>query len=357
MKIWKEVPLKTDCGEIKMAISPLIISASRSTDIPAFHSDWLISRLKSGYACWMNPFRPANPTYISFQEARLFVFWSKNPRPMIQHLSFLDQLGLNYYFQYTLNDYEKEGFEPNVPPLENRIATFIQLSDLIGKEKVIWRFDPLLLTGQLTVKELLRRIREIGNQLVSHTDQLVFSFADILSYHKVQSNLIKETTLFDKSNIKLAEFNNSQKHEFAAGIQQILQDWILINPDFKIATCAEDIDLERYQIIHNKCIDDELIVQLFSNDSKLMGFLGAKAKEPVLFDEDVRTRKPGIKDKGQRKACNCIVSKDIGAYNTCHHLCVYCYANASPEIVRENLKELRTDSESILPIRGNTNQS
>ena len=348
MKIWKEVQLKTDSGKIIPAISPLIISASRSTDIPAFHAEWMINRLKSGYACWMNPFRPANPTYISFQEARLFVFWSKNPKPMIQHLPFLDQLGLNYYFQYTLNNYEEEGFEPNVPPLENRIATFIQLSDLIGKEKVIWRFDPLLLTDQLTVKELLTRIRVIGNQLISHTNQLVFSFADILSYQKVQNNLIKETTLFNKSNIHLAEFNLSQKLELAAGLQQILQDWILINPDFKIATCAEDIDLERYQIIHNKCIDDELIVKLFSNDRKLMDLLGVKPKEPLLFSDDVTAGRPGgLKDKGQRKTCNCIVSKDIGAYNTCNHLCVYCYANASPAIVRENLKKLRPDAESL----------
>jgi len=349
MKIWKEVQLTTDSGEVKPAIAPLIISASRSTDVPAFHSAWLINRLKRGYVCWTNPFNRTNPQYISFQEARLFVFWSKNPEPMMQHLSYLDQLGLNYYFQFTLNNYEKEGFEPNVPPLANRIETFIRLSELIGKEKVIWRFDPLLLTEQLTVKKLLKRIWEIGNQLVRFTDKLVFSFADILSYQKVRSNLIRETSCYTESTIHLAEFTFDQKIEFAEGVHKILQEWLKINSDFRIATCAEDIDLEKYQISHNKCIDDELIEKLFPDDLKLMNLLGVRPKEQLLFGEEVLGKKPNLKDKGQRKACGCMISKDIGSYNTCNHLCVYCYANTSPEVVRKNLLELSTDSESILP--------
>ena len=349
MKIWKKVQLTTDSGEQRSAIAPLIISASRATDVPAFHSSWLVNRLKRGYVCWINPFNRTSPQYISFQETRLIVFWTKNPKPMMQHLSFLDQLGLNYYFQYTLNNYEKEGFEPNVPPLACRVETFISLSELIGKEKVIWRFDPLLLTGQLTVGELLTRIRELGNQLVSHTDRLVFSFADILSYQKVKNNLIQETEIFNQSNIHCAEFSTSQKIEFAEGIHKIRQEWLKINPDFRIATCAEDIDLEKYQISHNKCIDDALIEKLFPNDLKLMGLLGVKPREQLLFGGEFQVKKPNLKDKGQRKACGCIISKDIGAYNTCNHLCVYCYANASPEAVRKNLLELSADSEHILP--------
>ena len=349
MKIWKEVQLITDSGKQISAIAPLIISASRSTDVPAFHSMWLINRLKSGYVCWNNPFHRTNPQYISFQEACLFVFWTKNPQPMMQHLSYLDMLGLNYYFQYTLNNYEKEGFEPNVPSLTSRVETFIRLSELIGKEKVIWRFDPLLLTDQLTVKDLLARIRELGNQLINHTDRLVFSFADILSYQKVKNNLIQETEIFNQSNIHCAEFSTSQKIEFAEGIRKILQEWLKINPDFRIATCAEDIDLEKYEISHNKCIDDELIEKLFPNDLKLMSLLGVRPKEQLLFGGEVPAKKPNLKDKGQRKVCGCIISKDIGAYNTCNHLCVYCYANTSPEVVRKNLLEISADSERILP--------
>jgi len=351
MKIWKEVQITTDSGEIKPAIAPLIISASRSTDIPAFHSEWLINRLKRGYACWNNPYRPAIPQYVSFQEVRLIVFWTKNPKPLMPNLPVFDRLGLHYYFQFTLNNYEKEGFEPNVPPLQSRIETFIRLSELIGKEKVIWRFDPLLLTGQLTVSELLTRIRELGNQLICHTDQLVFSFADILSYQKVKNNLIQETEIFNQSNIHCAEFSTSQKIEFADKIHQLLLEWRKINPDFRIATCAEDIDLEKYQITHNKCIDDVLIERLFPNDLKLMDLLGVKPKEQLLFGKEIPVKKTNLKDKGQRKACGCIISKDIGSYNTCNHLCIYCYANTSPMVVRKNLQGLSSGSESILPNR------
>jgi DNA repair photolyase len=350
MKIWKEIQLITDNGETKSAVAPLIISASRSTDIPTFHSEWLINRLKRGYVCWINPFNRTNPQYISFQEARLFVFWTKNPQPIIRHLPFLDQLGLNYYFQYTLNNYEKEGFEPNVPSLKSRIETFISLSELIGKEKVIWRFDPLLLTEQLTAKDLLSRIWDLGNQLVNHTDKLVFSFADILSYQKVQSNLIRETNFYHKSDIHLAEFTLIQKTEFAEGVHKILKEWQKINPGFQIATCAEDIDLEKYQITHNKCIDDELIARLFSKDRKLMELLGVKPIEQLLFGDEIQTKRASLKDKGQRKICGCMISKDIGSYNTCNHLCVYCYANTSPSAVMKNLQKLNPDSESILPL-------
>jgi len=348
MKIWKEIQLINDSGEQKPAIAPLIVSVSRSTDIPAFHSKWLINRINKGYVCWVNRFNPTRPQYISFQEARLFIFWTKNPVPMIPSLHWFDERGYNYYFQYTLNNYEKEGFEPYVPPLADRIETFKQLSGLIGKQKVIWRFDPLILSSQLTVEELLIRILELGNQLINHTDKLVFSFGDILRYRNVPKNMIRETEVYTKSTIHLAEFNPTQKIEFAEGVQNYLLEWRKINPDFQIASCAEDIDLEKYQIIHNKCIDDGLIIKLFPKEVKLMELLGVSPKTDLLFLQESGAKKVNLKDKGQRKACCCIVSKDIGFYNTCNHLCVYCYANSSATTVKKNLQRLENDSESIL---------
>jgi len=348
MKIWKEIQLINDSGEQKPAIAPLIVSVSRSTDIPAFHSKWLINRINKGYVCWVNRFNPTRPQYISFQEARLFIFWTKNPVPMIPSLHWFDERGYNYYFQYTLNNYEKEGFEPYVPPLADRIETFKQLSGLIGKQKVIWRFDPLILSSQLTVEELLIRILELGNQLINHTDKLVFSFGDILRYRNVPKNMIRETEVYTKSTIHLAEFNPTQKIEFAEGVQNYLLEWRKINPDFQIASCAEDIDLEKYQIIHNKCIDDGLIIKLFPKEVKLMELLGVSPKTDLLFLQESGAKKVNLKDKGQRKACCCIVSKDIGFYNTCNHLCVYCYANSSATTVKKNLQRLENDSECIL---------
>ena len=163
---------------------PVIISASRSTDIPAFYSDWLVSRIKEGYVKWKNPFS-GEFTNVSFEHARLFVFWTKNPAPMLDKLAFFDNSGFSYYFQYTLNDYENENWESGLPRLDERIETFIRLSERIGKEKLIWRFDPIILSDKLGPDEILRRVERIGDILHKHTKRLVFSFIDIENYRKV----------------------------------------------------------------------------------------------------------------------------------------------------------------------------
>ncbi len=341
---WDKAQIKTDKGELKEGIAPIIISASRSTDIPAFHAKWFMNRLEKGYVTWINPFNRKNPQYVSFERARIIVFWTKNPKPIIPFLKKLDDKGINYYFQYTINDYDEEGFEPNVQNIEKRIEAFIDLSEKIGKGKAVWRFDPLLLTDTLGVRDLLIKIWHTGNKLVQHTDKLVFSFADVMEYRKVQNNLIRETHFYDKSNIEQAEFATDKKIEFAEGIQKILAEWKKINPDFEIATCAEDIPLEKYNIKHNKCIDDELMIKLFPQDKILMDFLGHNSNQSTLFGV-----RPKLKDKGQRLVCGCIFSKDIGSYNTCNHLCIYCYANTSPKVIKKNIKLLDINSESILP--------
>lgn len=126
MAEWAKVKILVDGAESD-AQAPVIISASRSTDIPAFYSDWLVNRVKEGFVKWTNPFNGV-PLYVSFQKARLFVFWTKNPKPMLDKLEFFDDRGHNYYFQFTLNDYDVERLEPGVPSVENRIETFIELS-------------------------------------------------------------------------------------------------------------------------------------------------------------------------------------------------------------------------------------
>ena len=124
----------------------------------------------------------------------------------------LDKRGIQYYFQVTLNDYEREGFEPNVPSLTHRIEVFKRLSDKIGKEKVIWRFDPLVLTELLTPRQLLTKIYHIGNELKGYTDKLVFSFIDVKAYRKVQNNLVKETPV--NGNQKCSIFGNYECSDF-----------------------------------------------------------------------------------------------------------------------------------------------
>ena len=341
--------------------SPLILSASRETDIPAFYSDWFVSRLREGWCEWKNTYS-GTIHKVSFDKTRMIVFWSKNPKPMLERLDEIEALGFRqYYFQFTLNDYVREGLEPNVPPVAERIDSFKRLADRIGKERVIWRFDPLMLgcadtclqhDGEgavatladarervppaigISINSLLERIGNIGRQLKGYTEKLVFSFIDIGAYKKVQRNL---------EGLGVREFSSEEQRRFAQGLAELNKELGL-----ELATCGEEADLSAYGVRHNKCVDDELMMRLFHNDTALMDFIGA---EEMLDGWHIEKSK---KDKGQRKACGCIVSKDIGAYNTCPHLCRYCYANASPEQALANWRrhKARPMAETIMPILG-----
>lgn len=346
----EKVSIQTDSGEIVEATAPVIISASRSTDIPAFFAKWFFNRLAKGYCVWYNPFNQ-QPMYISFSKCKVVVFWTKNPEQIIPFLPELDRRGIHYYFQVTLNDYMKEGFEPNVPPVEKRIETFRKLSQLIGKEKVIWRFDPLIITPTIGPRELLKRIWNIGNQLKGYTDKLVFSFVDVKAYRKVQNNLVKETMLFTKEDVEKAEANHAQRIEIVEGLLKIRNAWHQEGWDIEMATCAEDINLEKYGIEHNRCIDGELMKRIFADDEELVYYLHTlKWPERDIFGQlpPIPEKKKNVKDVGQRKICGCMVSKDIGMYNTCRHFCVYCYANTSKESVMKNVSKYNEDSESII---------
>ncbi len=344
---WQKIEIKTEDGKIVKSIAPLIISASRATDIPAFFSKWFFNRLEKGYVKWINRFNPNNPQYVSFQNVRAIVFWTKNARPILPYLKTLDEKGIHYYFQYTVNDYDTEEFEPNVPPISERLKTIKSLAENIGKEKIIWRFDPLILTEKLTVEKLLKKVHDLGNKMLPYTNKLVYSYIDILKYKNVQKNLIKNNLVFfNRDNLAGLEFTMEQKTRFAAGVQSILAGWRKINPNFRVATCAEDIELRSYDIEHNKCIDDELMIKLFPHDKKLMEFLNYDESQQTIF-----LTRLALKDKGQRKACCCIVSKDIGSYNTCSHLCIYCYANNSRNLVLSNQHIIQENSESLLDCR------
>lgn len=341
----------TDQGIRVEAVSPIIISASRSTDIPAFYTKWFFNRLAKGYCTWYNPFNINQKIYISFERCRVIVFWTKNPAPIIPYLSELDKRRIHYYFQVTLNDYTKEEFEPNVPSVEERVETFKTLSNLIGKEKVIWRFDPLIITPNIGPRELLTRIWNVGNKLKGYTDKLVFSFVDVKAYRKVQNNLVKETMLFTKEDVENAEANYAQRLEIVEGLKKIREAWHRDGWDIEMATCAEDIDLEAYGIEHNRCIDGELMKRIFADDKELVYYLHTlKWPEKDMFGEipSIPPKTKNVKDTGQRKICGCMVSKDIGMYNTCRHFCVYCYANTSKEAVLRNKDKHNDESESII---------
>ena len=172
---------------------------------------------------------------------------------------------------------------------------------------------------KVSIDALLDRIAAIGCALKGCTEKLVFSFADIASYRKVMRNL---------AGTGCREFTHDEKIEFVSRLRDLNRELGLT-----LATCAEDIDLAAFGVRHNKCVDDDLMVRLFHDDAALMEFLGA---EYDLIDGWKIAKSK--KDRGQRTACGCVVSKDIGMYNTCPHLCRYCYANANDESVLANWK-------------------
>lgn len=337
-------------GEVVDGVAPVIISASRSTDIPAFYAKWFTNRLKAGYCVWYNPFNQ-KPMYISFAKTKVVVFWTKNPEPLIPYLPELDKRGIHYYFQVTLNDYVNEGFEPNVGPVEHRVAVFKRLSDQIGKEKVIWRFDPLIVTPNMTARQLLTKVYHVGNQLKGYTDKLVFSFIDVRAYRKVQNNLIKETSYFTRDTVDSAEPSGNYLEELVDGLAKLRDYWKSEGWNITLATCGESIDLEKYGIKHNRCIDGDLMEHLFPEDKDLVYYLHTgKLPQANLFGgiPEIPSDRKDLKDKGQRKVCGCMISKDIGMYNTCRHFCVYCYANTSKEVVLKNKERHSDESESII---------
>ena len=286
-----------DDGNIVDAQTPLIVSASRATDIPAFYSNWFFNRLDKGYVRWRNPYN-GKDSYVSFDNTKFIVFWSKNPAPLLQFLPILKQKGIGCYVQYTLNDYNAEGLEPNVTPLSGRIETFKRLVDELGLGSVVWRFDPLILTDRISAEDLL------------------FSFADISSYRKVGRNL-------SEAGINYHEWSEDEMIDFARRLADM-------NLGLELATCAEKIDLSEFGISHNRCIDPELICRL------------SPELEPLIRNSKT--------DKGQRSLCGCITSKDIGTYNTCPHGCAYCYANTSPVSARLNYlrHQQNPDNDSII---------
>jgi hypothetical protein len=300
------------------AVAPVIISASRSTDIPAFYGDWFMDRLRKRYAAWANPFS-GRLQYVSFSRARVLVFWSKNPRPFLPALSELGKAGYNILVLFTLNDYREEGLEPGVPPLDERIRTFSELSSCIGAGRLTWRFDPILLSDTLTVERLLERIQGIGDRLHRYTRRMVISFIDIRRYSRVRRNL----AVAGFSGVR--EPSCEEIMRIARGVSELNEGWGL-----EIQACGEESDLSPWGIGREACIPYDTLIREFPHDKVLMEFLRP--------EEDREKRKRELKDPGQRRWCGCVVSKDIGHYSTCMHGCRYCYANVSPVFVERNYR-------------------
>ena len=274
----------------------MIISASRRTDIPAFFSEWFMKRIEAQYAYVRNPMNIHQVSKISLTPdiVDCIVFWSKNPKPIISKLDTLNEY--MYYFQFTLNAYDKD-IEENLPSLDDRIHTFQVLSDLIGRQRVIWRYDPIILNRHYSISWHIEKFEYIANQLCKYTEKVTISFIDL--YTKISNNIKGKN---------ICELSYEQKDTIAKRLSEIAH-----SHNLKIDTCAEDIDLSAYGIDHARCIDDKLIAKLLH----------------CAIDAD--------KDKNQRLECGCAASIDLGYYNTCENGCSYCYANHNIDVRRRNL--------------------
>ncbi len=297
----------------------MIISASRRTDIPAFYSDWFMNRIREGFFHRVNPFNSNQVSGFSLnpEDVDAICFWTKNPKPLMQHLDELDQSGFNYYFQFTLNPYDKT-FEPNVPSLEARISIFQELAERIGPERVVWRYDPVILSSATPVNWHLEQVEHVAEQLASSTRRLIFSFYDF--YGKGQGRL---HAALQGTGIDLEDITALNKTEelmaLVYGFKAVADRY-----NHNLLSCSEDVNLSAAGIEHGACIDGKLIHELFG------GFPSTK------------------KDKNQRQACGCVESVDMGMYNTCHFGCTYCYANFNEGMIENNRNKHFKDSPSLL---------
>jgi DNA repair photolyase len=274
----------------------VIISASRRTDIPAFYTQWFLKRIEQQYCMVRNPINKKQVSRITLDPSIVdcIVFWTKNPERLIPHLNKLNNYF--YYFQFTITSYNQV-LEPNVPEVKRAVSLFKKLSDIIGPRRVIWRYDPIVLSDETDILFHFNSYDAIARELNGYTNRCVISFIDL--YKKTERNLY---------NYPLHRITDSDMKALAERFSEIA-----VRNNFEIFTCAEDIDFTSFGISPGKCIDDKLI------------------SEAIGKDLDIS------KDKTQREECGCVASIDIGAYNTCPHGCLYCYANFSSDQVKKNM--------------------
>lgn len=274
----------------------MILSASRRTDIPALYGEWLINRLRAGEVLVPNPYRAGQASLVIFSPDTVdcIVFWTKNPIPFERFLPEIEALGYrDYCFEYTLTAFDHE-WEPGLPSREERIAAFLRLSERLGPERVDWRFDPIVLDSHHSPQWYAGHFEALCESLAGHTRRCILSFVD---HYAHLGKAFPDAALEEMKNT-------------AALLSPIAVKYRL-----PLYTCAEAADLSDYRIHHAACIDREKIERIAGST------LTAK------------------KDPGQRSACGCVESVDIGSYNTCVNGCAYCYATKSQTAAQKNFQQ------------------
>ncbi len=286
----------------------MIINTGMRTDIPAFYHEWLINRIKEGFVLVRNPYNPSQVTRYSLspEVVDLIAFCTKNPAPMIPHMEALKPYG-QYWF-VTITPYGKD-IEPNVPDKLKVMEDFKRLSDTVGVDSVGWRYDPIFVDDKHCVEWHIEQFEHMAEALSGYTKTCVISFIDI--YKKVERNFPAAREVFKKDRLTIGKafIEISKKH------------------DITIRPCAEGNDLEIY-------------------GADCSGCMTVKTFETALH---VRLDVPKNRNRNQRNGeCACLLGTDVGAYDTCGHLCRYCYANTNPSLVKENMKKHDPNSPFLL---------
>jgi hypothetical protein len=290
----------------------VIISASRRTDIPALYAEWFVNRVRVGWCQVPNPLNYNQLSYVSLkpEDVDAFVFWSKNPAPMLKHLDELDKRGFRYYFQFTLNDYPKD-FEPGLPDIEDRIQTFREIGTRLGAFRVIWRYDPIIISNHTPPDFHRMKFLMLAKALNGLTRRVMVSFVDF--YQKTNRRLSSLEELGFKFDREAAD--SQYAWDLLKDLASIAKDH-----DMQIFTCAEERNFSKAGVPPGRCIDGELLQGLWS-------LSGHTKKDPT-----------------QRAACLCVVSKDIGMNDTCVQGCPYCYSTGSLPLAERRHSEHDPDS-------------
>lgn len=286
----------------------MILSASRRTDIPCFFSDWMMNRIRAGYVKTRNPMNPRQIRQIDLSPEKIdcIVFWTKDAANILPYLTELDERGYKYYFQFTVTPYGRE-IEPGLRSKMEIEKTFIALSEHVGRERVVWRYDPILFHSDVDLVYHKNAFLDMCETFSSYTDTVTISFVD--SYSKRKSGCFRPPL-------------ESEITEFAEYAGQTARRYGL-----RCVACCESNDLQKFGIEPSCCIDHARI-------SKICGY-------PVM---------PGP-DRSQRSGCGCCKSVDIGAYDTCLNGCVYCYANRyRRERILHRLRAHDPQGEFLIPV-------
>jgi len=283
----------------------MILNTGSRTDIPAYYSDWFYNRIREGYVLSRNPYNPAQITkYLLNPEViDVIVFCTKNPFPMLDRISLLS--AFDTFWFVTITPYGKE-IEPYVPSKERVIGYFQKLSELIGKGRISWRYDPVFVTDQYSVDYHIERFHQMTEALSGYTEQCVVSFIDL--YEKTRRNFkgIREVTYREQEKMISAFSEIAKKNEL------------------QIHLCCESASLVRDNVDADGCMSKAVLEKS----------LGCKLNVP--------------QNKRARKECSCLLGADIGAYNTCGHGCLYCYANYDRKTVVRNRKLHRVTSPLLI---------